>query len=66
MGCTPLMFAAGGDHSHCVSELLDHKASFTATNFTNNTAYSIACRRNCSRAKSVMERFLLRLLDNSV
>ncbi|XP_018014081.1 ankyrin repeat family A protein 2 [Hyalella azteca] len=65
MSCSPLMFAAAEDHAQCVSELLDHKASLTATNFTGNTAYDIACRRNSLKAQAVMERYLLRLLDNT-
>uniref|UniRef100_A0A2P2IAC9 Ankyrin repeat family A protein 2-like n=1 Tax=Hirondellea gigas TaxID=1518452 RepID=A0A2P2IAC9_9CRUS len=65
MGCTALMFAAAGDHSHCVSELLDHGASHLSTNMTGDTAYTLACRKNSTHAQAVLERYLLRLLDNA-
>ena len=53
MGCTPLMFASANNHAQCVSELLDHGASFNAKNMNGAAAYSIACRRGSSDGESV-------------
>lgn len=41
------MFAAYNNHPHTVNELLNHHADLTMTNLNDDTALSIAIKRQC-------------------
>lgn len=56
------MYAAHGDHPHCVNELLLRGADFTATNESGDTAYTIVVRNNSHLGK---EEYFLRSLSGS-
>lgn len=46
------MYAAHGDHPHCVNELLLRGADFTASNESGDTAYTIVVRNNSHLGKT--------------
>ena len=52
MSNTALMFAAHGNKSHCVSELLENGCDITATNMDGETAYSLAVKHGSKSGKS--------------
>ena len=62
--CTPLMFAAMGNHPHSVNELLGHGADVTLTNIVGQSALSLAVREKALMAQTVMENHIAGLLKN--
>ncbi|KAG8235057.1 hypothetical protein J437_LFUL014560 [Ladona fulva] len=61
-GNTALMYAAYGDHPHCVNELLLRGADLTMVNLNGDTAFGVAVGRGSKLAQSVIEKYLIMLL----
>ena len=52
IGNTALMYAAHGNHPHCVNELLMHGADISITNENGDSAYAIVIHRGSQLGKS--------------
>merc|ERR1719259_1607981 len=66
MAVTPLMFAAGANAPHCVTELLEAGADLTLTNVTGETAYAVACRKGAQYAIAAIDRHMMKSLSSLV
>lgn len=60
------MYAAHGDHPHCVNELLLRGADFTATNENGDTAYTMVVRNNSHLGKCTSKRMTMRIEISSI
>uniref|UniRef100_A0A1B6JLS5 Uncharacterized protein n=2 Tax=Homalodisca TaxID=139475 RepID=A0A1B6JLS5_9HEMI len=63
---TPLMCAVYNDHPHTVHELLVNGADVTVLNAGNGTAHSIAVKMKSFKAKTVLEKYILSLIEKSI
>ncbi|XP_022910579.2 ankyrin repeat family A protein 2 [Onthophagus taurus] len=62
-GCSALMYAAAGNHAHSCNELFLYGADLNMTNFNNETAFSLAVDYKSHLAQSVIENFIVSLLE---
>lgn len=65
-GNTAMIYAAHGDHVHCISELLKVNADLTLQNMNQDSAHSIACKRNSLQAKELLEREMLKMVEGQL
>jgi len=61
-GCTPLMFAAAENHPHACNELLAAGADVAAVNLCDDTAISLAIKREAHMAQAVLEQHVMGLM----